>query len=319
MNRRSRQADPNQLPIDWTTACAPPPPPPPAGTGTFSPTASEHATPSEPALLVQRLPWDFTTSFPEPLPEAIDAGTLDESDATPDGLRTLHAAHAEVALATLRERDGLFEARRSGVDPGSGRRPTIAAGRERLRECLREVPERQQHAFDVLMMTYADAFGLDAADAFTKALIAWHANIDVVADVAFRPNGRQLPASAPGYAEDLSRGAGRRRSHRSSTALPVPRPLRSAVQSGVFGHDEAGPVYPSSDEVRVITEQHAERLAELLMGVRGSQPSARSAEAFEAGITAYAVDFGTPAAERLRSHVEKLVARQQREFVRRTL
>jgi hypothetical protein len=264
---------------------------------------------------VQRLPCDFKTRFPEPLPEAIDAGTLDESDATPDALRSMHEAYSKTILATLQERDRLFAARRTGIDPVSGRKPPTAAGRERLRKYLADAPERQQHAFDVLLMTYADAFGFDAADAFSKALNAWHAGIEVVPDGSTRLKADALPAPADATAEQ-PHAVRARRPRRLSSSLPVPKPLRSAVQSGVFGRDEHGPVRPSPEEVRAITEEHAEKLAELLAGATAAS-SKRGLEQFEEGISAYAEDFGTRAGERLRSHVEALVKRQQRDFISR--
>src|SRR5437870_5423017 len=56
---------------------------------------------SNPAGLVQVLPWDFKSSFPEPLESAVEAGVLgtDEIDAT--GLLALHDEHARHALAIL--------------------------------------------------------------------------------------------------------------------------------------------------------------------------------------------------------------------------
>jgi hypothetical protein len=48
--------------------------------------------------------------------------------------------------------------------------------------------------------------------------------------------------------------------------LPVPRPMAAAVGRGHFGKDEHGPIRPTLDEVRAITEQHAEKLIDLLCG-----------------------------------------------------
>jgi hypothetical protein len=167
----------------------------------------------------------------------------------------LHAAHGDAALATLIERDRLLEARRSGVDPNSGRRPPSEAGRERSRRRLADAPERQQHAFDMLMMTYADAFGVDAADAFAKALNARHAGVDVVADASARSQGDAPSTSVDATREEISLPTGAKRAWRTPTALPVPKPLRSSVRSGVFGYDERGPVHPLPEEVCAITQE----------------------------------------------------------------
>src|SRR5689334_15352718 len=51
---------------------------------------------------------------------------------------------------------------------------------------------------------------------------------------------------------------------RNPAYLPVPKPLRSAIARGNFGEDDHGPVRPTPDEVRAITETHATKLVELL-------------------------------------------------------
>ena len=81
--------------------------------------------------------------------------------------------------------------------------------------------------------------------------------------------------------------------------LPVPRPLNEAVKAGHFGHDEQGdPIRPTRQEVREITECHADTLRQLLLD-RKDQP-------FEEGITQYAESFGNEAAERLRTYAHHL-------------
>jgi hypothetical protein len=68
------------------------------------------------------------------------------------------------------------------------------------------------------------------------------------------------------------------------------------VAADIFGHDESGkPIRPNADEVRAITEQHAERMIDL------DDDQLRSAMA------KYAEDFGTEAA----SQLERYVRRQQ--------
>jgi hypothetical protein len=82
----------------------------------------------------------------------------------------------------LAARDKVMDARRKGVDPGTGQKPRTHASRERLRKYLAEEPTRLDHTFDVLIDTYAEAFGQDAADAFKKAIIAWHAGVEVAVE-----------------------------------------------------------------------------------------------------------------------------------------
>lgn len=267
--------DPHQLRIDWSpepTATIP------AAVAPPSPTAIATAEP-----LVQRLPWDFKTSFPQPSDEAIDNGVLDETDREPENLKSLHENYARQCLATLAALDKVMDARRRGIDPGTGNKPRTHASRERLRKYLAEEPARLEHSFEVLIGTYADAFGQDAAEAFKKAIIARHAGIEVTcekSDVAPEP----------------PRSVRKERTSRASSLLPVPRPLQSSVAAGVFGRDENGkPIRPDSDEVRAITEQQAERMIDM------SDADLRSA------VTKYAEDFGGKAAAQL----ERYVRRQQ--------
>jgi hypothetical protein len=84
---------------------------------------------------------------------------------------------------------------------------------------------------------------------------------------------------------------------RRRSCLPVPRPLRTAVAAGIFGHDESGkPVRPSREEVRAITERHAERMVDM------------NDEKLHAAVTKYMDDFGSKAAAQL----ERYVRREQR-------
>jgi hypothetical protein len=101
--------------------------------------------------------------------------------------------------------------------------------------------------------------------------------------------------------------------------LPVPKPLPSAVGKGNFGQDEAGPVRPSAEEIRAITEQYADRLIELFKGkveveamlanpvcsdrARLYHEKDRLLSAIQSGLAVYAEDFGQPAANRLESYV----------------
>ena len=221
--RGSGVDDPNQLRINWSGG---EPASPSANVKTNAATSAAGPTETrDVAPLVQRLPWDFKTSFPQPTDAAIDNGVLDETDLEPDNLKSLHENYASQCLSVLAARDKVMDARRKGVDPGTGRKPRAHASRERLRKYLAEEPTRLDHTFDVLIDTYAEAFGQDAADAFKKAIIAWHAGIKVVVDCNDSPNnGPVQPRSA----------------QRISSCLPVPKPLRSSVEAGVFGHDECG-------------------------------------------------------------------------------
>ncbi len=225
-----------QLLIDWSSERK-------AG----KPASTKAATPppangQDVPLLVQLLPWDFKTSFPQPTDAAIDNGVLDETDLEPNNLKSLHENYASQCLSVLAARDKVMNARRKGVDPATGQKPRTHASRVRLMKYFNEEPTRLDHTFDVLTDTYAEAFGQDAANAFKKAIIAWHAGIEVRSDQATSPDEPQ---------------AVRRTSRRSvpSSRLPVPRPLVSAVAAGVFGHDENGkPIRPKAHEVREITE-----------------------------------------------------------------
>jgi hypothetical protein len=275
--RGKKDDDRHQLQIDW----------PPEHVllekhADQSSSALLHAAPAT-ELLVQRLSWDFKTSFPQPTDEAIDNGVLDESDRQPENLKSLHESYARQCLATLAELDKVTDARRQGVDPGTGRKPRTHVARERLRKYLAEEPARLEHSFDALIDTYAEGFGSEAADAFRKAITAWHAGIEVAVIQKVAPS-RQVPAVGKGPIV------------RRSSALPVPKPLSSSVTSGVFGSDDdEKPIRPTADEVRAITEQRAERMIEM------------NENEFQAAVAKYADDFGTKAAAQL----ERYVRRQQ--------
>jgi hypothetical protein len=129
MARRGKgpaQGDPNQLLIDWKPAAAV------GESAAAAPVLVETALPARPAVepLVQRLPWDFKTSFPQPTDDAIDNGFLDETDRQPENLRSLHENYFAQCLATLKERDTVLDARRTQMDPKTGSRPRSHAGRE---------------------------------------------------------------------------------------------------------------------------------------------------------------------------------------------
>lgn len=278
---KRRGRDHSQLKIDWTAKPA----------GTDSPGTSELKIPAAPEAhtstahaspLIQKLPWDFRTRFPQPTDEAIEAGIIANEDCHPDQIRSLHEAHARQALATLRAMDIVLDARRRRVDPTTGKPPRNHAVRERLKKYFAEEPGRLERSFTAMLGVYEDVFGADAADAFTKAIRAWHAGIAVVDEHDEPP-----VASSPSEAKRT----------RLSSALPVPRPLLAAVRSGTFGQDEHGPIRPGPDEVRAITAQHADRMVEM------GDAELQSATA------KYAEDFG----DRPASQLERYVRRKQQE------
>lgn len=132
------------------------------------------------------LKWDLRTSFPEPREDAIEAGKLHDTDVLPDNLRSLHLEHERAALACLAELDLITDARRRGVDPGTGKPPSTEKRRIALEERFQKEPPRLQHAFDVLMDVYAEGFGDEAADEFRKAVKARHHGSEVRSDSSSR-------------------------------------------------------------------------------------------------------------------------------------
>jgi hypothetical protein len=190
-------------------------------------------------------------------------------------------------LATLKERNSLMDARRKQIDPKTGQQPQTHVGRQRLRKYLAEEPARLDHTFEVLIGTYEESFGAEAADAFRKAGTARHAGIAVISE-----HWGRVPADAPN-------GQTARRV-RASSALPVPKPLPTSVASGIFGRDECGkPIRPSPREVRAITEQHAEQMMDM------------QDEELRSGASKYAEDFGEGAAAQLVRYVQRTQARSR--------
>lgn len=115
---------------------------------------------------------------------------------------------------------------------------------------------------------------------------------------------------------------------KSPAVLPVPKPLDEAIGKGNFGEGEHGPIRPAAVEVRAITEQHAERLIEILSSLRdvegrllkttgSSRPSLiqekdKWLSAYQGGIALYAEDFGEPAAKRLDAYVRHELDKRSR-------
>lgn len=234
--------------------------------------------------MVQRLPWDFRTTFPQPTPEAIEAGVVSDEDTEPESVKAIHEEHARELLMTLHDLDAVLDARRRGVDPRNNKAPMLAEAKERLEKFFETEPARLERWFTSLMGSYESAFGPEAADAFSKAVRAWHAGIEVVG-----PEHRQSPATKVPAVRRIQKV-------RASSALPVPRPLRASVAAGIFGCDEdSKPIRPDAAEVRAITEEQAERMVEMNDGD------------LHIAVAKYAEDFGPKAAAQL----ERYVRRQQ--------
>jgi len=196
--------------------------------------------------LVQALPWDFRTTFPEPLEEAIESGKLHEDDVEFENLRALHEEHANHALMLLSDLHAVMDARRAGVDPRTGAKPRTPKQQEALQKLFEQEPKRLEHAFEVLIDVYEEAFGAEAADAFRKAIRARHAGVEVISE---------LP--------------------------PTPTPLPTAVNQGVFGFEEDGAaVNPGLDEVRDILENVTDAIGEMPEGNERNSLLAKCAEDF---------------------------------------
>jgi hypothetical protein len=277
---------PGQLQIEWRS---------------LVPSTAKQRSPTDSAVapLVQRLKWDFVTNFPEPISEAIDAGIVSDEDATPEGIRAIHDEHAREARMTLHDLDAVLDARRRGVDPATGKPPSTNAASERLQKLYVTEPERLERWYRNLIDTYEQAFGNEAAETFDKAIRARHAGVPVVVET---PESDRQSSHPP------LRKHHRTEPRRVTARLPVPKPLPASVAAGHFGYDDGGkPIRPGSNEVREITERHAEKLIELL-DERAGAPSAdldRIRGDFESGINSYAEDFGKPAADQLEAHVRR--------------
>jgi hypothetical protein len=301
---RGQGFDPNQLQIDWSrpsveSEVAP-------KTPSASPLTVSTVEPPMAAApgLVQRLPWDFQTTFPQPTTEAIDAGIISDEDTTPEAIQAIHDEHAREALAVLHDLDAVLDARRRGVDPRNNKAPTLQPAKERLEKFFVTEPARLEHWFQNLMDVYEQAFGAEAADAFNKALRARHAGIPVVAE----DQPETIAPTPPKQAEVVPKPCRSRRPRHIVARLPVPRPLPAAIAACRFGQEENGkPVRPSSQEVRAITEQLAEKLIDLLDSLTSTPANTKDnvIAQFMAGITAYAEDFGPHAADQLEAYTRR--------------
>jgi uncharacterized protein YukE len=298
--RSGRGIDSQQFQIDWNGGPASPPKPQPRTERPAIP------PPSVPANgLTLKLKWDFRTSFPEPTEQALDAGTVSDEDMHPDNIRSIHEEHAREMLATLHDLDAVLDAKRRGVDPRNNKVPMLKEAKERLQKFFQTEPARLESWFANLLGVYEDAFGRDAAEAFDKAVRAWHAGVEVVGEskpAATVVTEATSPLPAP------AKRVRRRDPARITARLPVPRPLPSAVAAGQFGQEENGkPVRPGAREIREITEQHAEKLIDLLDSLASAPANGKDAlrSQFDADIAAYGEDFGECAADQLQAYVKR--------------
>jgi hypothetical protein len=260
---------------------------------------------------VQYLPWDFQKTFPQPTPEAIDAGVVSDEDATPENVRAMHEEQAGQMLWVLSELDCVLDARRKGVDPRNNKTPMLKEARERLQKFFETEPGRLERWWQTLMDTYEQSFGAEAADAFGKALRARQAGIPVTAEPSRLPAtvSAAFPREKPAPLIKLRLA----HPHRRIVArLPVPRPQPSAIAASRFGQEESGkPVRPGAHEVREITERQAEKLIDILDSVQQASGSCVPGEAsrlqslFDSGLAAYGEDFGQAAADQLEAYVRR--------------
>ncbi len=314
MKRRGRTPTdhPAQLTIDWATPAAEPK------------VAAEVALPasSPVAGLVQRLPWDFATTYPPPLAYAIEAGVVSEEGAEPANVSSLHEELARQLLAVLAEGDAIRDARRRGIKPRTGARTAAQAGNEHKR--LDEALARLERSWQSLIGAHEDAFGQAAADAFSKSLRARHAGIPVVAEAkSVRVDEEAIVSARPSHdgtfdahpTPDAKPDPSTTHADRVIARLPVPRPLPQAIAQGRFGHDERGPISPGPDEVRAITEAHADVLKALVADVAeaerrglGAESIAQRSEQVKDAVGKYAEDFGDRAAAQLLAYARRQVA-----------
>lgn len=327
------QSRPQQLQINWTL-----PPDVPAVSHLKDgqlPEQVEVADFSKSSLV---LPWDFQTTFPKPLPRAIATGIINEDDANPENLASVHQEHAREMLAILSDLDTLKEAQQTGIDPRTGKRPGSPKAKQSLQKHLGDATSRLQNASDALLEVYQAAFGWDAANAFWRAIHAWHAGRKVLnehreeppksadssenchADIsATKPAGTSFtdtpaPAAAQSASDPTEECADHCFNPVGQPDIPIAPPREEAVARGVFGEDENGFVEPSPEEIEAITVHHGEKLVKALEDLQEWKASIGPAKlhdteqvaqkerlmcAYQGALALYAEDFGEAPARRL--------------------
>lgn len=284
------------------------------------------------------LPWDFESTFPAPLDEAIRDGALNADSLNDESIATLHHEHARECLAVLSDLEALRRAFGTGTDPQTGKAPHTSQAREGLAKLFAEQPHTLKHAFEVLLDTYENVFGDGAAEAFRLYLAARNRGVTVTAERATQQpsppppppssNHRHRDQSDDGTASHDPNVDSQALLKSTEPELPVPKPLPCAVRRGVFGVDEDGdPVEPSEEEVRAITEYHADRLSRLLDAIIAAENQVRYAHrsdraaavraldcaysAFQSAAALYEEDFGDQAARHLESYVRHVAGREE--------
>ena len=136
--------------------------------------------------------------------------------------------------------------------------------------------------------------------------------IDWTARVAGATKVDRSPQGKPTQCQQLVPGVDTRQTkrRRNPAVMPVPIPLDAAIEKGNFGYDPETdkPVHPQSAEVRAITENHAERMIELLAQLRSVRASDYRKKdllngEYRSKLAMYAEDFGDEAAARLDAYV----------------
>lgn len=241
----------------------------------------------------KRAVWNFRDTFPAPLEEAVTAGMFNDDDLDSEQVESIHVEMANELLALMDSIAACETMKLTGRNPDTGKLPRTAAGRKRLADQAERKPKELQAEFNNLLSAYADGFGDEAATAFAEWVRDLHRN--------------QLP---------------RPRLRSAEIDLPVPTPLPNAVKNGVFGWDDNDdPINPSEDEVREISLQHGEQLAELYQELGSinerlaGQPANReelirhqerlTCQA-QSMLALYAEDFGETAARHLESWARHL-------------
>lgn len=120
--------------------------------------------------------------------------------------------------------------------------------------------------------------------------------------------------------------------------VPIAKPLRDAVEQGVFGATTDGPIDPDEEEVSAMTEEHGREIVAILADIQAVEDSVRTGEdprtgktprtlgaegklrdfleheeprlksAYAAALDAYARGFGQEAASALDTWARKIVA-----------